>query len=517
MKKFLGAELFFETLYDLGIRTIFGLPGGYVLKIYDVMPSYSKKITHVLTRHEQAATHMADGFSRASGLPGIILCTSGPAATNTITGITTAYSDSVPVLIFTGQVPTPFLGSDAFQEADHIGITRSCTKHNTLVRKTVNLPKAIAEALFISNTGKKGPVLVDMPKDVLISESEYKLPKEVKIKGYNPEVPLKNSEYESFKKVFKDSKRPLLIFGKGACSDSNKRLISKFLNKAKLPVMSSIMSLGLIDDNNKFNFGVLGEGGSAVSEDLINKADLIISIGCDLIKIVPEDNLKNKDIIVVNIDKSNFNAKTKGNLNIHTNSDNFIEKLSAEKGLSVEWEVSDLERFREKYQKAQEKEIQSNSKSRIFKLISDLSPKDTVFCSDFSYEDVILQKFLSVSDFKNSILSGGNGTPGYGFPAAIGATFARPKSKVISISSGTNFQFNMQELIVTLEQKIDLTIVVLNDKKNKIKKYSGPDYKSLGESFGVKSHQLSYNDKSFENNFKKSFNHKGTALIEILI
>ena len=161
--------------------------------------------------------------------------------------------------------------------------------------------------------------------------------------------------------------------------------------------------------------------------------------------------------------------------------------------------------------------MQSNSKSRIFKLISDLSPKDTVFCSDFSYEDVILQKFLSVSDFKNSILSGGNGTPGYGFPAAIGATFARPKSKVISISSGTNFQFNMQELIVTLEQKIDLTIVVLNDKKNKIKKYSGPDYKSLGESFGVKSHQLSYNDKSFENNFKKSFNHKGTALIEILI
>ncbi len=517
MKKFLGAELFFESLYDLGIRTIFGLPGGYVLKIYDVMPSYSKKINHVLTRHEQAATHMADGFSRASGLPGIILCTSGPAATNTITGITTAYSDSVPVLVFTGQVPTPFLGSDAFQEADHIGITRSCTKHNTLVRKTVDLPKAIAEALFISNTGKKGPVLVDMPKDVLISESEYKMPKEVKIKSYSPKVPLKNSEYESFRKVLTASKRPLLIFGKGACSDFNKKLISKFLNKSKLPAMSSIMSLGLIDGTNKFNFGVVGEGGSAVSEDLINKADLIVSVGCDLIKIVPESNLKSKDIVVVNIDKANFNARTKGNMNIHTDSDNFIEKLSAEKGLSFEWEADNLQKLREKYLNSQEKEAKTNKRAGIFKLISNLSPKNSVFCSDFSYEDVILQKFLSVSDFKDSILSGGNGTPGYGFPAAIGATFARPKSKVISISSGINFQFNMQELIVTLEQKIDLTIVVLNEKKNKQKKYSGPDYKSLGESFGVKSHQLSYNDKNFENNFKKFFNHKGTALIEILI
>ena len=171
MKKYLGAELFFESLYKLGIRIIFGLPGGYVLKIYDVMPSYSKKIKHILTRHEQAATHMADGFARASNLPGVIHCTSGPAATNTVTGIATAHIDSVPVLIFTGQVPVPFLGSDAFQEADHIGITRSCTKHNTLVRKTIDLPTAIAEALHISSTGRKGPVLVDMPKDCLLYTS----------------------------------------------------------------------------------------------------------------------------------------------------------------------------------------------------------------------------------------------------------------------------------------------------------------------------------------------------------
>ena len=211
MKKYLGAELFFESLYDLGIRTIFGLPGGYVLKIYDVMPSYANKINHILTRHEQAATHMADGFSRASGLPGIILCTSGPAATNTVTGISTAYVDSVPVLIFTGQVPTPFLGSDAFQEADHIGITRSTTKHNTLVRKTIDLPKAIAEALHISNTGRKGPVLVDMPKDVLLGESEFKIPKKVSLPNYIEEPKISKKVMQNFKDKLLKSDKPILL------------------------------------------------------------------------------------------------------------------------------------------------------------------------------------------------------------------------------------------------------------------------------------------------------------------
>ena len=238
MKKFLGAELFFETLHKLGIKTIFGLPGGYVLKIYDVMPSYAKKINHILTRHEQAATHMADGFSRASGLPGIILCTSGPAATNTVTGISTAYADSVPVLIFTGQVPTPFLGSDAFQEADHIGITRTCTKHNTLVRKTIDLPKAIAEALYISNTGRKGPVLVDMPKDVLIGESVFNFPKNVKISSYEDSVNLKSTEYKNFMNAFKNSKKPLFILGRGACSSSSKKYIIKLLKKFKSPALT---------------------------------------------------------------------------------------------------------------------------------------------------------------------------------------------------------------------------------------------------------------------------------------
>ncbi|MGH7889054.1 MAG: thiamine pyrophosphate-binding protein, partial [Thermodesulfobacteriota bacterium] len=186
MTRMIGAEMFFRTLIDQGVDVIFGLPGGYVLKVYDVMPKFANSIKHVLSRHEQGATHMADGYARASGRPGVVLCTSGPAATNTVTGIATAQMDSSPVVVFTGQVPTPYLGSDAFQEADHIGITRPCTKHNYLVRKTADLPRAMKEAFHIATTGRPGPVLVDMPKDVLIGEDEFVIPEELNIRGYKP-------------------------------------------------------------------------------------------------------------------------------------------------------------------------------------------------------------------------------------------------------------------------------------------------------------------------------------------
>ena len=287
MKKFIGAELFFESLYNLGIRIIFGLPGGYVLKIYDVMPSYASKVKHILTRHEQAATHMADGFSRASGLPGIILCTSGPAATNTVTGISTAYMDSVPVLIFTGQVPTPFLGSDAFQEADHIGITRSCTKHNTLVRKTKDLPKAMAEALYISTTGRKGPVLVDMPKDVILGESDFKIPNKIKLSSYDENPTLIKRDLNSLKARLSKSKKPLLILGRGSCEDENIKNIKAFIRRFKIPTLTSVMALGLVEDSDYY-FGMLENDITSVSYELIEQSDNIIVVGCDLNKIIPK-------------------------------------------------------------------------------------------------------------------------------------------------------------------------------------------------------------------------------------
>jgi len=516
MKIFLGAELFFESLYKLGIKTIFGLPGGYVLKIYDVMPAYAKKINHILTRHEQAATHMADGFSRASGLPGIILCTSGPAATNTVTGISTAYMDSVPVLIFTGQVPTPFLGSDAFQEADHIGITRSTTKHNTLVRKTIDLPKAIAEALHISNTGRKGPVLVDMPKDVLLGESQFRIPKKINLPNYIDEPKISQKSLRDFKIKLKKSKKPLLIFGRGACYQENTKNISFILKKFKIPSLTSLLSLGLVKSD--VSFGMIGSSGSYASSKLIEDSDHIISVGCDINKILAKNSLKKKEMTIVDIDKTQLDPLTKKHLNINSSSVSFLNFMAKDiDSYEAEWSADFLLDIKSGNKKLENKEISKNKKAYIFSKISDILGKKAVICSDFSHEDVNLQQFYKFNDYRNNILSGGTGTPGYGFPAAIGATFSRPKAKVVSISSGTNFQFNMQEMIVALEQGLDLTIIVLNDKYlKKSLKYKGPDYKSLAESFGAKAYQCNF-DSKIDSNLKKTLNLKGLVLLEIRI
>ena len=517
MKKYLGAELFFESLYYLGIRTIFGLPGGYVLKVYDVLPSYSKKIKHILTRHEQAATHMADGFARASELPGIVLCTSGPAATNTVAGITTAYMDSVPVLIFTGQVPVPFLGSDAFQEADHIGITRSCTKHNTLVRKTINLPKAMAEAYHISTTGRKGPVLVDMPKDVLIGESEFKIPEKIRLPNYEENPILKKKDFENFESLLNLSDKPLLVFGRGSCDMSNMKNIKHILKKFAIPSLTSLMSLGVLGDSEN-NFGMLGDHGSYAASELIRNTDLLISIGCDLNKILPETLLQNKKIVVVDIDEAQLNYFRKDTLNIHTNSKFFIDAFKDIKNkFQFKWEKKYLKGLHTKNTTHKLSVVSKNKKAFIFHALSLLSKDETIICSDFSYQDTTHQQFFEFKDYRNNILAGGNGIPGYGFPAAIGAKFARPKTKVVSVSSGANFQFNMQEMIVAREQNLDLSIIVVNERgKDKNQKNKGPDYTLMGEAFGVKSFKIDIDD-DIKKELGKHLNHQGTRLIEIVI
>ena len=398
MKKFLGAELFFESLYKLGVKTIFGLPGGYVLKIYDVMPAYAKKINHILTRHEQAATHMADGFSRASGLPGIILCTSGPAATNTVTGISTAYMDSVPVLIFTGQVPTPFLGSDAFQEADHIGITRSTTKHNTLVRKAIDLPKAIAEALYISNTGRKGPVLVDMPKDVLLAESQFRIPKKINLPNYIDEPKISQKSLRDFKAKLKKSKKPLLIFGRGACYQENIKKISFILKKFKIPSLTSLLSLGLVGSD--VSFGMIGSSGSYASSKLIHDSDHLISVGCDISKILPKKSFKKKEMTIVDIDKTQLDPAIKQCLNIYSSSVTFIDFMAKDIGLyEAEWSADFLANMRARNKEDEDNKISRNKKASIFNKISDIGIYD--FKNAKNVRNPLISKILVKYDEEN--------------------------------------------------------------------------------------------------------------------
>jgi len=279
MARMIGAEMFFETLIEEGIDVVFGLPGGYVLKVYDVMPKFEGKIKHVLTRHEQGATHMADGYARASGKPGVVLCTSGPAATNTVTGIATAQMDSSPIVVFTGQVPLPYLGSDAFQEADHIGITRPCTKHNYLVRKAGDLPRIMKEAFYIASSGRPSPVLVDMPKDVILEEDELVIPQEINLRGYKPPTKGDPKQIQKAVDMILKSKRPIIFGGGGIIHANASPELIEFAHRLEIPVTSTLMGLGAYPQDDPLYVHMLGMHGSYAANMAVHSSDLVISIG----------------------------------------------------------------------------------------------------------------------------------------------------------------------------------------------------------------------------------------------
>ncbi len=307
-----------------------------------------------------------------------------------------------------------------------------------------------------------------------------------------------------------------MVFGRGSCYKENKKNISLFLKKYNIPSLTSLLSLGLVD--SKDSFGMVGPHGSYSSSKLLEETDHLISVGCDIRKILRKKDLLKKNMTIVDIDKTVLDSSDKNNLSINISSINFIDFMLKNIGpYNTEWTHSFLKGLKNENVKKENKEISKNKKAFIFRKLSDILGDDVILCSDFSYDDVNLQQFYKFNDYKNSVLSGGNGTPGYGFPAAIGAKFSRPKNKVVSISSGNNFQFNMQEMIVALEQKLDLTVIVLNEKSsNKNLKYKGPDFKLLAESFGAKAYQFSF-DSKIESNLKKTLNLKGLILIEVIM
>ena len=288
------------------------------------------------------------------------------------------------------------------------------------------------------------------------------------------------------------------------------------MKKFKIPSLTSLLSLGLVGSD--VSFGMIGSSGSYASSKLIHDSDHLISVGCDISKILPKKSFKKKEMTIVDIDKTQLDPAIKQCLNIYSSSVTFIDFMAKDIGLyEAEWSADFLANMRARNKEDEDNKISRNKKASIFNKISDILGKKAVICSDFSYEDVNLQQFYKFNDYRNNILSGGTGTPGYGFPAAIGATFSRPKAKVVSISSGTNFQFNMQEMIVALEQNLNLTIIVLNEKHSKKGlKYKGPDYKSLAESFGAKGYQFDF-DSKVDSNLKKTLNLKGLVLLEIRI
>lgn len=538
MARMIGAEMFFKTLIDQGVDIIFGLPGGYVLKVYDVMPKYTKAIKHVLARHEQGATHMADGYARASGRPGVVLCTSGPAATNTVTGIATAQMDSSPVIVFTGQVPTPYLGSDAFQEADHIGITRPCTKHNYLVRKTADLPRAMKEAFHIASTGRPGPVLVDMPKDVLIGEDEFVIPEELSIRGYKPSTKGHPGQVKRAMEMILSAKRPLIFGGGGLIWSESTEELKEFAKRLQIPVTLTLMGLGAYPANDPLFISMLGMHGSYSANMAVHECDLVISIGARFDDRATGGNFgkfaPNAKIIHVDIDPSTIDKNIRVHCPIVGDAKLILKQLielipadfKADRG---EW-LGKIAQWSKEHPLTYRQEGDKIKTTYVIDTISNITKGEAVIVSDVGQHQMWVAQFYKFTRPRTHITSGGLGTMGFGFPAAMGAKFARPDELVISVSGDGSFQMNMQELATAMENKMDLKIVLLNNRHHGMvrqwqtmffnKNYSAsyfevlPDFVKLAESFGAKGIKITKPDK-LEETLKEGLYTEGVVLIEI--
>lgn len=538
MAKMLGAEMFFETLKHEGIDVVFGLPGGYVLKVYDVMTKYLGDITHVLARHEQGATHMADGYARASGKPGVVLCTSGPAATNTVTGIATAQMDSSPVVVFTGQVPTQYLGSDAFQEADHIGITMPCTKHNFLVRKTYDLPKAMKEAFHIATTGRPCPVLVDMPKDVLIGEDELFIPDKVNLRGYRPKPKADPKQIKRAMDMILKAKKPVIYGGGGLLIADATKELKKFVEKLQIPVNLTLMGLGAFPANHPLYISMLGMHGSYAANMSVHESDLVISIGGRFDDRATGGNFEkfapNAEVIHIDIDPSSIEKNIKVHCPIVGDAKDVLKELiklipSGFKPQRKEW-LSMIDEWQKKHPLLPHEHEDKIQTSATIDTLSNMTKGDAIIVSDVGQHQMWLAQFYRFNRPRTWINSGGLGTMGFGFPAAMGAKFAKPNERVISVCGDGSFQMNTQELATAVEHNMDLTIIVFKNRHHGMvrqwqtmffeKNYSAsyfevlPDFVKLAEAFGAKGMYIN-RPEQVEPTLKEVLNMEGVVLLEI--
>jgi len=540
MAKMLGAQMFFETLLHQGVDVVFGLPGGYVLKVYDVMTAYEDRIKHVLARHEQAATHMADGYARASGKPGVVLCTSGPAATNTVTGIATAQMDSSPVVIFTGQVPTQYLGSDAFQEADHIGITMPCTKHNYLVRKTADLPRAMLEAFHIATTGRPSPVLVDMPKDVLIGEDEFVIPKNIDIRGYKPNLKGNPSQVKKAVDLMLNAKRPIVFCGGGVICANATEDLKKFVKKMKIPLCSTLMGLGAFPPDDPLFINFLGMHGSYAANMAIHESDLVVSIGArfddratggNFDEFAPKAKIIHIDIDPATIDKNiNVDCPIVGDAKQILNQ--IMECLPAKMKIDRKEWLAQIDKWDKTHPLEPNQNGDQISTSYTIDALSRITNGEAIIVSDVGQHQMWLAQFYKFKKPRTWINSGGLGTMGFGFPAAMGAKFAKPDELVIAVCGDGSFQMNFQELATAVENNMDLKIIVFNNQHHGMVRqwqtmffesnYSAskfevlPDFVKLAKAFGAKGMKATRPDQ-VEATLKEGINTEGVVLIEIVV
>jgi len=462
-----GAKILIESLQREGVETIFGYPGGSVLPIYDEL--YDSPLRHILVRHEQAAAHAADGYARASGRVGVCLATSGPGACNLVTGIATAYMDSVPIVAITGQVPTTMLGNDAFQESDIQGITMPITKHNYLVKDTEDIARVVKEAFFIAGTGRQGPVLIDLPKDINIRSIKVPhVPEKVVLKGYNPTYKGHTRQIDKALEMINLAERPLIYAGGGVISSNASGELVAFATQLGLPITTTLMGIGCIPCDHPLNLGMLGMHGTEYANFAVTECDVLIAIGArfdDRVTGKLDTFAPHAKIIHIDIDPAEIGKNKRVDIPIVGDVKSVLKDMLAslkKTGARDAWQKK-IKHWKQHHPLRYGKDDGCLHPQFIIQQMSELLQGNAVIVSEVGQNQMWTAQYFCFRQPRTWITSGGLGTMGYGFPAAIGVHFARPDVPVFDVAGDGSIQMNIQELGTVAQYKIPVKIAILNN------------------------------------------------------
>lgn len=536
-----GARILLEALRREGVEVIFGYPGGAVLDIYHELPEYP--IRHILVRHEQAAVHAADGYARASGRVGVALVTSGPGATNTVTGVATAYMDSVPIVVFTGQVPTALIGNDAFQEADIIGITRPCTKHSYLVRRTEDLARIVREAFFIARSGRPGPVLVDLPKNVIGGEAEFVWPERVELRGYRPVYRGHERQIRRALELILRAERPLIYAGGGVISSGASQELLAFAHRLCIPVTLTLMGLGGFPGTDELFLGMLGMHGTYQANMAVSHCDLLIAIGArfdDRATGRVEEFAPHARIIHVDIDPSSISKNVQVDVPIVGDARLILMRLNelVQEEDEESWRerrrpwLEEIERWRRTYPLGYVQDERVVKPQFVVEKLYELTRGEAIIATEVGQNQMWVAQFYRFVRPRSLLTSGGLGTMGYGFPAAIGAQVAFPDALVVDVAGDGSIQMNIQELATVRQHGLPVKVVILNNSYLGMvrqwqelfygRRYSEssmevqPDFVKLAEAYGIRGYRVE-RPQEVEPVLREALGHREPALVDVRV
>ena len=535
MKKLSGAEMVVQSLRDEGVEYLFGYPGGAVLDIYDAIHTLGG-IEHILVRHEQAAVHMADGYARSTGKVGCVLVTSGPGATNAITGILTAYTDSVPMVIISGQVMSSLIGRDAFQECDMVGISRPVVKHSFIVKKAEDIPAILKKAFYIASTGRPGPVVVDIPKDTVNPNIKYpyEYPKSVEMRSYNPTLNGHKGQIKKALKALLVAKKPVLFVGGGAVSAECSEVLTQFAQRLNLPVTSSLMGLGVYPSTDKQFLGMLGMHGTYEANNTMHESDLILGVGVrfdDRTTNNLEKYCPHAKVIQIDIDPTSISKNVQVSIPIVGNAKNVLEEflsLLGEEGLNrpqnhlEEW-WKQIDVWKAKKCLDFDRTSGVIKPQQVMEAVYRITNGEAYVASDVGQHQMFAALHYPFNKPRRWINSGGAGTMGFGLPAALGVKLAHPNAGVVCVTGDGSIQMNIQELSTATQYGIPVVIICLNNHFLGMVKqwqdliYSGrhsqtymnslPDFVKLAESYGHVGIKIATPDE-LESKLKEAFDIK---------